>query len=129
MSACNAHAMSQVGCRLMVASSAKTSRPLLPDAKGAIAFALATKAAISSDVDGSRSGSELPSRSRVTSRLGFELLGSPDIACSRKPQCGLRSSAVNAPPPATDEFGTAGVNQLRATGAEGATGPASVMPG
>src|SRR5450631_1535805 len=30
MSACNAQAESQVGCRLMVASSANTSRPRLP---------------------------------------------------------------------------------------------------
>jgi hypothetical protein len=34
MSACSVQAMSQVGCRLMVASSAKTSRPRCPAAVG-----------------------------------------------------------------------------------------------
>src|SRR6202142_3820409 len=33
MSACNLQAVSQVGCRLMVASSANTSRPRVPDAE------------------------------------------------------------------------------------------------
>src|ERR1700761_6639327 len=51
MSACRAQAISQVGCRLMVASSANTNRPLAPVACGDMARALATKAAMSSDVD------------------------------------------------------------------------------
>src|SRR4051794_7739183 len=51
MSACRVQAMSQVGCRLMVASSANTSRPRPPEACGAIALALATKAAMSADAD------------------------------------------------------------------------------
>src|SRR5580700_3174211 len=59
MSACNAQAISQVGCRLMVASSANTSRPFAPAAWGDIARALATKAAMSADADDFASGSEL----------------------------------------------------------------------
>src|SRR5580698_5513126 len=114
MSACNVHAISQAGCRLMVASSAKTSRPLLPDANGDIAFALVTKAEISSEVDGSRSGKELPPLSRVTSPPDFELLGSPDIACSRNRQCGLRSSAGQCGRYLAKV--AAGVDQLCATG-------------
>jgi hypothetical protein len=39
MSACSAQAMSQVGCRLMVASSANTSLPLAPGRCGDIARA------------------------------------------------------------------------------------------
>src|SRR5450432_4121485 len=71
MSACSAQAMSQVGCRLMVASSANTNRPLAPAAWGDIALALATKAAMSSDADGLVSGSEpalaaTPSRAAAT---------------------------------------------------------------
>jgi hypothetical protein len=49
--------MSQVGWRLMVASSANTSRPRPPVARGDIALALATKAAISAEADGLASGS------------------------------------------------------------------------
>src|SRR5258708_16856906 len=51
MSACSAQAMSHVGCRLMVASSANTRRPRAPGACGDIALALATKAAMSSAAD------------------------------------------------------------------------------
>src|SRR6267142_1332534 len=83
MSACSAQAMSQVGCRLMVASRANTSRPLAPAAWGDIARALATKAAMSSDADGFASGNApglaaTPSRAAATSPadLGF---GSRDI--------------------------------------------------
>src|SRR5450631_4127508 len=57
MSACSAQAISHVGCRLMVASSANTKRPLAPALWGDIARALATKAAMSSDADGLASGS------------------------------------------------------------------------
>src|SRR5882757_2770488 len=48
MSACNAQAESQVGCRLMVASSAKTSRPRLPAVTaGPSDFTRSRKASIS----------------------------------------------------------------------------------
>src|SRR6478609_1600454 len=93
ISACSAQAISHVGCRLMVASSANTSRPLAPAALGDIARALATKAAMSSDADGLVSGNEpaLPdpaSCAEVTSPAGFGLVGSPDIN-ARKLQQGL----------------------------------------
>src|ERR1700680_1462091 len=79
MSACSAQAISHVGCRLMVASSAKTNRPLLPAACGDIALALATKAAMSSAADGLASGNEpvLPPSDILSA--GFGLIGSPDI--------------------------------------------------
>src|SRR5215472_13213604 len=51
ISACSAQAISQVGWRLMVASSANTSRPPAPAACGDIARALATKPAISPEVE------------------------------------------------------------------------------
>src|SRR5882724_3994085 len=84
MSACSAQAISHVGCRLMVASSANTSRPFAPAVLGDIARALATKAAMSSDADGLVSGSEpaLPDPAfcaEVTSPVGFGLMGSLDI--------------------------------------------------
>src|ERR1700710_53115 len=84
MSACSAQAMSQVGCRLMVASSANTSRPLAPAAWGDIARALATKAAMSSEADGLASGKEPALPDAVfgvddTSPADFGLVGSPDI--------------------------------------------------
>src|SRR5664279_697752 len=84
ISACSAQAMSQVGCRLMVASSANTSRPLAPAACGDIARALATNAAMSSEADGLASGNapDLPLsalRPASTSVAGFGLVGSPDI--------------------------------------------------
>src|SRR6266481_8528299 len=84
MSACNAHAMSQVGCRLMVASSANTSLPLAPAACGDIARALATKPAISSAVDDFVSGS-VP----ALSVLGAELT-SPDLGLVGSPDIGAR---------------------------------------
>src|SRR6202011_3954824 len=85
ISACSVHAISQVGCRLIVASSAKTSRPLAPAACGDIARALATKAAISSEADGVASGSRpaLPDAGfwpADTSPADFGLVGSPDIS-------------------------------------------------
>src|SRR5215510_11390640 len=76
MSACSAQAMSQVGCRLMVASSANTRRPRPPAACGDIARAFATKAAMSSELDARPSGSE-PSLREVMSPEDFGLLGSP----------------------------------------------------
>src|SRR5258706_14931474 len=84
MSACSAQAISHVGCRLMVASSANSSRPFAPAVLADIARALATKAAMSSDADGLVSGSEpaLPDPAfcaEVTSPAGFGLVGSPDI--------------------------------------------------
>src|SRR5215510_13419590 len=48
MSACSVQAVSQVGCRLIVASSAKTSRPRLPGAvEGPSPRNCSTKACIS----------------------------------------------------------------------------------
>src|SRR5580700_11991269 len=89
MSACNAQAISQVGCRLMVASSANTSRPRAPAACGDIARALATKAAMSSDADGFASGNApaLPDTAfcvGVTSSADFGLVGSPDISARKR---------------------------------------------
>src|ERR1700721_2793833 len=82
MSACRAQAMSQVGCRLIVASSANTSRPLAPAACGDIARALATKAAMSAEADAPASGSapDVPAlRPAESLSDGFGLVGSPDI--------------------------------------------------
>src|SRR5258708_38163444 len=95
ISACSVQAMSQVGCRLMVASSANTNRPLAPAACGDIARALATKAAISSEADGRASGSapDLPAAAfwPDTSAADFGLVGSPDINTRQLQQalCGL----------------------------------------
>src|ERR1700682_4809792 len=81
ISACSAQAISQVGCRLMVASSANTSRPFAPAAWGDIARALATKAAMSSDADGVASGSPpaLLVCAEDTSPEDLGLVGSPDM--------------------------------------------------
>src|ERR1700759_2588479 len=79
MSACSAQAMSQVGCRLMVASSANTSRPLAPAAYGDIACAFATKAGISSDVEDLASGSDWPAPFDEATLLRSDLVGSPGI--------------------------------------------------
>src|SRR5271154_2176525 len=93
MSACRLQAMSHVGCRLMVASSAKTSLPLVPAACGETARALATKAAISSAVDDFASGSEpaLPVLGTELTSPDLGLVGSPDISARNWPQalCGL----------------------------------------
>src|ERR1700738_108589 len=80
--------MSHVGCRLMVASRANTSRPRAPAACGDIARALATKAAISSAADGLASGNEpaLPGaalRPAANSVADFGLVGSPDISARK----------------------------------------------
>src|SRR6202158_697126 len=98
ISACSAQAISHVGCRLMVASSANTSRPRAPAACGDIARALATKAAMSSDADGFACGNEpdLPDAAfwpADTSPADFDLVGSPDISARKLPQalCGPRS--------------------------------------
>src|ERR1700722_10960660 len=94
----SAQSISQVGCRLMVASSANTSRPRAPAACGDIALALATKAAMSSDADGfaSRSGPALPEAAlgvEDTSVADFGLVGSPGISARSLQQalCGPRS--------------------------------------
>src|SRR6202163_1305680 len=81
ISACSAQAISQVGCRLMVASSANTSRPRAPAAWGDIARALATKAAMSSEADGVASGSPpaLPVCAEDTPPEDLGLVGSPDM--------------------------------------------------
>src|ERR1700690_3211439 len=98
MSACSVQAISHVGCRLMVASSANTSLPLAPAACGDIARALATKAAMSSAADGISCGNEpaLPAavlRRADVSTGDFGLVGSPDIKARKWLQalCGLRS--------------------------------------
>src|SRR5580693_1351177 len=92
--------MSHVGCRLMVASSANTSRPLAPAACGDIARALATKAAMSSEADGVASGNDpdLPDavlRAGDTSVADFGLVGSTDISARRLQQvlCGAGSGS------------------------------------
>src|SRR5256885_8368328 len=108
MSACSAQAISHVGCRLMVASSANTSRPFAPAVLGDIARAFATKAEMSSDADGLVSGNEpaLPDPAfcaEVTSPAGFGLIGSPDISARKLQQalCGPSSGSgqclVDAP--------------------------------
>src|SRR5436190_1673200 len=101
MSACSAQAMSQVGCRLMVASSANTSLPLAPGRCGDIARAFATKAAMSSDADGLVSGSRpaLRASAEATSPADFGLMGSPAMSArgvSSKLYVGRRPAAVNA---------------------------------
>src|SRR5476649_1623858 len=99
ISACNAQAMSQVGCRLMVASSANTSRPLAPAACGDIALALATKAAMSSEADGVACGNApaFPDAALLageTSLADFGLVGSPDMRARKLQQalCGAGSA-------------------------------------
>src|ERR1700722_12205676 len=91
ISACSAQAISHVGCRLMVASSANTSRPLAPAAWGDIARALATKAAMSSAADGLASGNEPPLPDAAfcadaISAADLGLVGSPDISARRLQQ-------------------------------------------
>src|SRR5215469_4732667 len=80
ISACSAQAISQVGWRLMVASSANTRRPLVPAACGDIARALATKAAISSEVEAFASGSDArsPAFSAEVASPDLSLVGSRD---------------------------------------------------
>jgi ABC-type transporter Mla subunit MlaD len=94
--------MSHVGCRLMVASSANTSRPFAPGAWGDIARALATKAAMSSDADGFVSGNDpfLPDAGE-TSLPDFGLVGSRDMQARKWLQAyvALASDRVNAPNP------------------------------
>src|ERR1700739_2672711 len=88
ISACSAQAISHVGCRLIVASSANTSRPRAPAACGDIARALATKAAISSEADGFVSGNEpaLPDADFCADNISvadFGLVGSPGIGARK----------------------------------------------
>src|SRR6266702_683125 len=71
--------MSQVGCRLIVASSAKISRPFAPGACGDSARALATKAATSSEVEVFACGSAPSSAFAETASLLRGLIGSLDI--------------------------------------------------
>src|SRR5882672_11429162 len=85
ISACSAQAMSQVGCRLMVASSANTSLPIAPVRCGDIARALATKAAMSSEADVFASGTEPALRGSAagagaTALADFGLIDSPAIS-------------------------------------------------
>src|SRR6202171_166456 len=95
MSACSAQAMSQVGCRLMVASSANTSLPFAPARCGDIALAWATKAAMSSAADGLASGSGPALRcpdvgAEDTSPADLGLIGSPAMIARQLQQalCG-----------------------------------------
>src|ERR1700675_4051892 len=95
MSACSPQAMSQVGCRLMVASSANTSLPLAPARCGDMALALATKAAMSSAADGRACGSGPALRCSAvgaedTSFADLGLIGSPAMIARQlqQAQCG-----------------------------------------
>jgi hypothetical protein len=96
--------MSHVGCLLMVASSANTSRPLAPGAWGDIARALATKAAMSSEADVFVSGNapDLPDAgvdAAETSPPDFGLVGSRDMLARKWLQAyvALLGERVNAP--------------------------------
>src|SRR5260370_22144541 len=98
MSACRLQAMSQVGCRLMVASSANTSLPLAPGACGDIARALATRAAISSAVGDLVSGSE-PALAVLDAELtspDLGLVGSPDISARKFPASSMWAGSQGA---------------------------------
>src|SRR5438067_6193557 len=137
MSACSVQAMSQVGCRLMVASRANTSRPRAPAACGDIACAFATNAAMSSDVDVG-SGS-VPARRVGASLCDFGLIGSPAMRARPLQQalCGTglqrgQCAAVTAarlPRAAlrSDQFATAFGGFCTGTNSE--TGPGSVIAG
>src|SRR5262245_21256861 len=104
MSACSVQAMSQVGCRLMVASSANTRRPRAPAACGDMARALATKAAMSSELETRSSGSE-PALREGSSLLELDLVGSVAIRARREGSTlegcrlyvGPEAKAVNPP--------------------------------
>src|SRR3981189_583945 len=104
ISACSVQAMSHVGCRLMVASSANTSRPFAPGAWGDIARALATKAAMSSEAEVFVSGNApcLPDAGvdgAETSPPDFGLVGSRDMLARKWLQAyvALPGERVNAP--------------------------------
>src|ERR1044072_2676625 len=99
MSACSAQAMSHVGCRLIVASSAKISRPLACGACGDIARAFATKAAISSEADVFASGTALPDADRAAGSAFSGVVGSPDMGTRKWLQAYVLPSGarVNAP--------------------------------
>src|SRR5450756_2526029 len=124
MSACSAQAISHVGCRLMVASRANTSRPRAPAACGDIALALATKAAISSEADAGASGNAFPDAAfgvEDTSVADLGLVGSPDISARRVLQalCGPRlgdGQCAGAPPVhLVRGFGAAGLEAAAAS--------------
>src|SRR5215475_9688682 len=80
MSACSAQAMSHVGCRLRVASSAKISRALAPGACGDVARALATKSAISLAVEDLVSEDLVSGRDPALSNSDLAEAGSADVA-------------------------------------------------
>src|SRR5947209_1913288 len=90
MSACSAHAMSQVGWRLMVASRAKISRPAAAFAFGAIAFTCARKAAISAWEDDATSPASAALAGCALLWLEAGVLGSFAIAPTKMPSppCG-----------------------------------------
>src|SRR3954454_21276362 len=102
MSACSVQAMSHVGCRLMVASSANTSRPFAPGACGEVARALATKAAMSSEAEVFVFGNapDLPGADAAeTSPPDLGLVGSRDMLARQWLQAYVArlSEGVNAP--------------------------------
>jgi hypothetical protein len=95
--------MSHVGCLLMVASSANTSRPFAPGAWGDIARALATKAAMSSAAEGFVSGKApgLPDAGAGAAEASppdFGLVGSRDMLARKWLQAyvALVAERVNA---------------------------------
>src|SRR6185369_4700832 len=100
MSACSAQAMSQVGCRLMVASSANTSLPLAPGRCGDMARAFARKAAISSAAEGLVCGNGPPlaasAFAEATSPADFGLVGSPAMSALAVKQQALCGTALGA---------------------------------
>src|SRR4051812_5114403 len=105
MSACNAHAMSHVGCRLIVASSAKISRPLACGACGDIARAFATKAAMSSEADVCASGTPLPAADCAAGSRFFGLVGSPDMKLCKWLQAYVARWAARVNAPCCGSFG------------------------
>src|ERR1043166_7781852 len=108
MSACNAQAMSHVGCRLIVASSAKISRPRACGACGDIDRAFATKAAMSSGADRFVSGTELalPDADCAAGLEVSDLVGSPDMDARKWLQTSVAPPRphVNAPCPAIRDW-------------------------
>src|ERR1700751_5525038 len=88
MSAWSLQAMSQVGCRLIVASSAKISRARPLAVCGAVARALATKSAISWVVEDLASGRDAALSGTDSADVvspGREMVGSPDIGAHQEP--------------------------------------------
>src|ERR1051325_3041996 len=121
MSACKAQAMSHVGCRLIVASSAKISRPLACGACGDIARAFATKAAMSSAADVFASGTALPDADSAAGLALVGLVGSPDMGTRKWLQAYVPPPDVRVNAPCPGE--PCGETCQLATGLYIATGP------